>query len=114
MDPMKSKMFVQHVTDTTIITFNDARIVEPEYIKDLEECIMVVLDQARRLDLVLDFCNVEFMSSALLGLLVKIHKKVCERKGRLQLCNISPNLYKVFEITRLDRVFDISRRTNKD
>jgi anti-sigma B factor antagonist len=47
------------------------------------------------------------MSSAFLGLLVKIHKRVIEAGGDLQLCNLSPNLYKVFEITKLTKIFDI-------
>jgi anti-sigma B factor antagonist len=64
--------------------------------------------QAKRQNLVLDFSNVEFFSSAVLGLLIKVHKKICERKGHLKLSNVKPDVYKVFEITRLNKVFDIS------
>jgi anti-anti-sigma regulatory factor len=42
-------------------------------------------------------------------LLVKIHKRVVEAGGRLQLFNLDPKIQKVFEITQLVRVFDIVR-----
>ena len=48
------------------------------------------------------------MSSAFLGLLVKIQKRVNEKEGHLTLKNIDPNIQQVFEITQLTRVFDIS------
>jgi anti-anti-sigma factor len=110
MDPTNSKIFVEHTPDTTIITLIDEKILAPEYLKELEELVLSVVEQARRQHLTLDFCNIKFLSSAVLGLLVKIHKKMCERKGQLKLCNISPDIYKVFEITRLNKVFDISLR----
>jgi len=57
--------------------------------------------------LVLDFRHVEFVSSAVLGLLFRISKKVYEQRGELRLCNIHPGIYEVFKITRLTSVFDI-------
>jgi anti-sigma B factor antagonist len=110
MDPANSKIFVEHTPDVTIVTLNDKTILQEEQIKEIEKSIMLIVEQARRLDMILDFCHVKFMSSSFLGLLVKIHKKMCDRKGRLQLCNVDPNLYKIFEITQLSKVFDISRK----
>jgi anti-sigma B factor antagonist len=113
MEPTESKIFVEHHPDVTIITFMHEDVLTEEYIKGLEESIMSVVEQARRQNVVLDFGNVRFLSSAVLGLLIKVHKKICERKGRLELCNISPNIYKVFEITRLNKVFEISTSNKK-
>ena len=110
MDPTKSRIFVEHTPDVTIVTLHDERILHEEQIREIEKSVMVIVEQARRLNMALDFCNVKFLSSAFLGLLVKIHKKTCERKGHLRLCNVDPSIYKVFEITRLDKVFDISQK----
>jgi anti-anti-sigma factor len=112
MDITKSNIFVEHTPEATIVTLNDQRILHDEQIKEIEKAIMLVADQARRLDMILDFCHVRFMSSSFLGLLIKIHKKICERKGRLQLCNVDQNLYKIFEITQLNKVLDISRQSD--
>ena len=47
------------------------------------------------------------MSSAALGMLVRVHKK-CKQYGvALRLCNISPAIREVFKITALDKVFGI-------
>jgi anti-sigma B factor antagonist len=113
MDPANAKIFVQHMPDVTIVTLNDERILEEQEIREIEKSILVVVEQARRLNMILDFCYVKSMSSGFLGLLVKIHKKMCERKGHLQLCNLDPNLYKIFEITQLSKVFDISKKPNQ-
>ena len=108
MQPDDSGIFIQHSVDATIVTFLDTEILEEGAIKALEEAIMPVVQEARRQDMLLDFCNVRFMSSAFLGLLIKIHKRTRERGGHLELRNINPEIYKVFEITQLNRVFDIS------
>ena len=59
------------------------------------------------LKLVLDFASVSHMSSSALGMLITLHKRTRERKGSLRLCNIQPNIYEVFVITRLNEIFDI-------
>jgi anti-sigma B factor antagonist len=42
-------------------------------------------------------------------LLIRLSKKVYERKGQLKLCGINAKIFEIFKITRLDRVFDICR-----
>ena len=108
MEPVDERIFVEHGVDVTFVTFNDEEILDEQHVKELEEEIMFVVEEAKRENMMLDFCNVRFMTSAFLGLLVKIHKAVREKGGYLKLRHVDPNIYKVFEITRLDKVFDIS------
>ncbi len=107
MATIKPRVSVEYAENATIITFVDERILEERDIQALQESIMSVIEQAERLNLVLDFCNVQFLSSAVLGLLIRVSKKVYERDGRLRLCSISPKIYEVFKITRLTKIFDI-------
>ena len=79
MEPVDDRIFVQHGVDVTFVTLNDEEILEEQHIKELEEEIMFVIEEAKRENMMLDFCNVMFMTSAFLGLLVKIHKRVRER-----------------------------------
>ena len=44
---------------------------------------------------------------AALGKLITMDKKVKAAKGKLRLCCIRPEIYEVFEITRLNKIFDI-------
>jgi anti-anti-sigma factor len=59
--------------------------------------------------LVLDLSHVQFLSSAALGKLINLKKKVVGVRGTLRLENLSSDLLEVFRITRLDRVFDLER-----
>ena len=59
--------------------------------------------------LLLNFGNVEYLSSAALGKLITLNKKLQAVGGRLILCNIDPQIYEVFEITKLDKFFNIQK-----
>ena len=109
MEPIKPRISVEYAENATIIAFTDERILEERDILALQESIMSVIEQNDQIRLVLDFCNVKFLSSAVLGLLIRISKKVYERQGQLKLCSISPKIYEVFKITRLTKVFDIHK-----
>ncbi|MGI6227282.1 MAG: STAS domain-containing protein [Peptococcales bacterium] len=55
-----------------------------------------------------DFSNCNFIDSTGLGMLVAIYKKCAEQGGELSLCSINDtNVLKVFQLTRLDKVFEI-------
>jgi len=107
MAPIKPRISVEYAENATIITFTDERILEEKDLQTLQESIISVIEQAGRINLILDFCNVRFLSSAVLGLLIRISKKVYEREGQLKLCSINPKIYKIFKITRLTKIFDI-------
>ncbi len=107
MAEIKPRISIQYVEDATIVTFVDEKILEEMDIQSLQTSIMSVVEEAERINLILDFSNVQFLSSAVLGLLMRISKKVYERGGQLKLCNISPRIYEIFKITRLNQIFDI-------
>jgi anti-anti-sigma factor len=48
------------------------------------------------------------MSSAFLGLLVKLQTRIAEKGGHLTLQKISPGIRQALEITQLTKVFDIA------
>jgi anti-anti-sigma factor len=105
----KDKIHVENGTDVTIVTFEEENILEDQQIRKLERALMPLIRDNQQKRLVLNFAKVKFMSSAFLGLLVKIHKRVIEADGHLQLYNLDPKIQKVFEITQLVKIFDIVR-----
>ena len=107
MAAIKPRISVEYVENATIVTFTDEKILEEKDIKALQESIMSVVEQAERINLILDFCNVRFLSSAVLGLLIRVSKRVYECEGQLRLCNINPKIHEIFKITRLTKIFDI-------
>lgn len=109
MADIKPNISVQYTDKATVLTLTDRKILEEQDIRALETSVMSVIDQSPTVRLVLDFCQVEFLSSAVLGLLIRISKRVNEKNGQLRLCNISSKLYEVFKITQLTKIFDIQK-----
>jgi len=107
MTAIKPNISVEYAGNATIMSFTDEKILEEKDINALQESIMSVIEQAERINLILDFGNVRFLSSAVLGLLIRISKRIYERDGQLRLCNINPKIYEIFKITRLTKTFDI-------
>jgi anti-sigma B factor antagonist len=108
MADIRPRISVEYIKNATIVTFTDEKILEENDIKALQESIMSVIESASDgINLILDFSNVRFLSSAVLGLLIRISKRIYESGGKLRLCNINPKIHEIFRITRLTKVFDI-------
>lgn len=101
------RLEVNEVGDITVIHFRDQKIIEDLGIQELGQELFHLVEVENREKLVLNFSTVDFLSSAALGKLITLDKKVKAKKGMLKLCNIRPEIYEVFAITRLDRLFDI-------
>jgi anti-sigma B factor antagonist len=56
---------------------------------------------------VIDLSQVPFMDSSGLATLVQLFKRVRIGHGDVRLCGLQPEVRRIFELTRLDRVFDI-------
>jgi anti-sigma B factor antagonist len=107
MASLKPGVSVQYTEEATIITFTEEKILEERDIKSLQESIMPVIEQSEQVHFILDFRNVKFLSSAVLGLLLRVSKKIYEKNSTLRMCNINPKIYEIFKITRLNKIFDI-------
>ena len=89
------------------VCFDDARILDESKLEQVGQDLIEMLNQTTEERVILDFRNVKFMSSSMLGKLVQVHKKCAEFKVKLKLCSISPEIRQVFKITKLDKLFDI-------
>jgi anti-anti-sigma factor len=89
------------------IVFVDARILDETKLEQVARDLLEVLNKTTEERVILDFRNVKFMSSSMLGKLVLVHKKATEFKAKLKLCSIDPEIRQVFKITKLDKLFDI-------
>ena len=107
MAAIKPRISVEYTGDATVVSFTDEKILEEREIASLQESIMSVIELPESINLILDFGNVRFLSSAVLGLLIRISKRIYEHDGQLKLCNINPKIYEIFKITRLTKTFDI-------
>lgn len=101
------RLEVSEVGDVTVVRFVDRKILDEANIQDLGQELFSLVEKDNRRKLLLNFNAVEFLSSAALGKLITLEKKVKSHGGKLKLSNIRPQIYEVFAITRLTKLFDI-------
>jgi len=99
------RLDIDEVGDVTIAKFVDKKILDETNIQIIGNQLFGLVDEDARDKIILDFTNVEYLSSAALGKLITMQKKV--KKGQLRLCSIRPDIYEVFAITKLNKLFDI-------
>ncbi|MCP5463925.1 MAG: STAS domain-containing protein [Deltaproteobacteria bacterium] len=74
--------------------------------KDFKTQIMNVAEKQEK-DIVLDFSSVNFIDSSCLGALVAVTKTLQSAEGDIKLSHLSDDVRSIFQITRLDKIFEI-------
>ncbi len=100
-----SRIVVQEYAGVTVVTFNDSSILDSATIDQLGKDLYHLTDTLNKQKLIVDFCNVKFLSSQVLGVLITLNKKAAAIKGTLVFCGLKSDLMKVFTITSLDKLF---------
>jgi anti-sigma B factor antagonist len=101
------RLQLSQVGDVSVVRFVDRKILDEANIQELGQELFQLIEDEDRKNLLLNFSSVEFLSSAALGKLITLDKKVKARGGKLKLSNIRPEIYEVFAITKLNKLFDI-------
>jgi len=91
----------------TVATVKTATVLDAVKVNQFGQEGQDYVKSHQGIHLLLDFRNVEYLSSAVLTELIRIKKAVAEGKGTLRLCALTAEIRKVFEITNLDQVFPI-------
>lgn len=95
----------ERVGDVTVLEVT--RELTMENRGDLKEAVLRRLERGDR-KFVFDFERTGFIDSSGLGALVSLSKKVREEEGELRLAGLNEELRTLFELTRLDTLFQIS------
>ena len=93
--------------NVTVIGFMDQKILDEANITAIGDELAGLVDAQPSVKLLLNFRNVQHLSSAALGMLITLNKKVQKSQGQLRLAEIRPQIYEVFKITKLDKLFSI-------
>lgn len=103
----QGKLKVTEENNIVIVSFLDVAFLDETSIKELGDELEGVVNKKPGIHLVINFSNIDYLSSAVLGRLAKIHKLVKKNGGLLKLCSIKNNILQVFKITKLDKIFEI-------
>ena len=93
--------------DVRVVEFTNNRILDEANIADIGNTLRAMIDERSNPKLLLDFSNVDHLSSAALGMLINTNNAIKQSNGQLRLSNIKPNIYEVFVITKLNKLFRI-------
>lgn len=76
--------------------------------QDLKQKVLDALEGGTR-RFVIDFTKTGYIDSSGLGVLVSLSKKVREQGGELRLAGLNEDLQTLFELTKLDTLFAITK-----
>lgn len=102
-----SHLTVKETDGVRVVEFADRKILDELCISEIRDELSKLVEGANGVKLLLSFKNVEHLSSAALGVLITLNKQVSDQKGKLKLSDITPQIFEVFKITRLNKLFDI-------
>jgi anti-sigma B factor antagonist len=92
--------------DIHVVKLLPRRILDELQISEIGQGLSALIESGVS-KLVLDFSNVDHLSSSALGMLITVKKQVDSSKGHLKMCYIRSQILQIFQITRLDALFDI-------
>jgi anti-sigma B factor antagonist len=106
--PRRRRLEVEDIGDIAVVNFVDKKILDEQNIQMIGDDLFRLVDELGRRKVLLNFGNVEFMSSAALGKLITLHRKLQAVQGKLVLCKIAKDILDVFKITKLDKILTIT------
>jgi anti-sigma B factor antagonist len=93
--------------DVSVVEFTENKILDELSIAEIGQALTGLAQAKDRPKILLDFSNVDHLTSAALGMLINVNNRVREHNGQLRLSNIKPQIMEVFVITKLSRLFKI-------
>ncbi|HEX8726524.1 MAG TPA: STAS domain-containing protein [Gemmatimonadaceae bacterium] len=91
--------------DVSIVAIDGQLIVSNR--QELKQKMLDELDRGAR-KLLVDFSQTGYIDSSGLGVLVSLSKKIREQGGALRLAGLNDDLRTLFELTKLDTLFQIA------
>jgi len=89
----------------TTVSFNVTSLTTDQGLEQVSQQISDIIKNQKPKNLLIDFAGVKFFSSQALGILLDAKKKLSAQKGNVIISGINPQLYRVFKITNLDKLF---------
>jgi len=100
----EGELVVSKMYDATLVRFRKSSLLDALAVEAVAQELYELVDQQARRKILLDFSGVRLLSSSMLGVLVNLNKRAAGIGGKLVIVGLRPDLKKVFQITRLDKI----------
>jgi len=101
-------LMVQRYDNIVLAKVMKERLLDPPSISSLAEALNAECDRTARISLVIDMSDVGYLSSAMIGKLVAVHKAAKLGKGRVAIAGLKAPLLLMFKVTQLDKLFEFA------
>lgn len=91
---------------SSVVRFKDKRVMDPARIEKLGHELSVLASGDDK-EMLIDFDNVNFISSAAISKLIVLEKNLRSNGKKLRLNNLQPTVRDLFSLAKLDTIFDI-------
>ena len=81
-------------------------VLDSKTFDKLRDCLQELLDEEKT-RIIVDMENLEYLSSAGIGVLFGIHKDIRRKKGDIKLCNLPVKVKNLFVMLGFSRIFKI-------
>jgi anti-sigma B factor antagonist len=99
---------VKDADGVAVVEFVDSKLMyEMSVIGEIGDELSRLVTEHGYTKIILDFSNVQYLSSTMLAKLAKLDQDVHQAKGQLKLCGLGPILKDTFRIGHFDRVLDV-------
>ncbi|MEQ1544615.1 STAS domain-containing protein [Methyloglobulus sp.] len=102
---------LEKISGYNVLTIQDERI-DAHNSGELKEYLLQMIESGEK-QIIVQLEHVRFIDSSGLGALLSGNKHIIVKSGKLALTNIQKQVLSMFELTRLNRVFDIYADLNE-
>ena len=101
--PRRRRLEVEDYGEITVVNFIDRKILDEQNIQKIGEDLFSLVDEFGRKKILLNFSNVEYLSSAALGKFITLFRKLNAVGGMLVFCRICDDTWDVFKIVKIHK-----------
>jgi len=111
---MDLPLTITPVEKFTVVEFKTPSLMDPVQLQDISDALYKLVDEQDKRLLILDFEQVQYLSSQAVGILLTLNKKLKDLpNSRLIVCGVGARLAELLRITRLDKLLTV-KETQKD
>jgi stage II sporulation protein AA (anti-sigma F factor antagonist) len=98
---------VERVGDLALVRFTLPKIMDLSVIRLVGKQLASLVEAGGRRRVLLSFRGVDRLSTPLVGEVIKLHKQLDAAGGQLALCDISDDLFTIFDLLNLPKMLEV-------
>ncbi len=85
-----------------------SNLSDEENIDQVGQELLTLVDKYECRRIILDLSDVEYMTSAMVGKMIRIHRQMHRDNGKLVLCQLHPTVYEILHTSKLLTYFNVA------